>query len=103
MKDTEPIESFDQEKPYDGYWAKIMATPEEFSITDNCGGIPRDLAINKAFRLGRSIEDLERDKDIATIGIYGIGMKRALFKMGRHSKVISQHSGDPYCVEISDE
>ena len=103
LKDTEPIESFDQEKPYDGYWAKITATPEEFSITDNCGGIPRDIAINKAFRLGRSIEDLERDKDIATIGIYGIGMKRALFKMGKHSTVISQHSGDPYCVEISDE
>ena len=104
LKDTEPIESFDQEKPYDGYWAKIMATPEEFSIKDNCGGISRDIAINKAFRLGRSKVDLvEQDKNIATIGMYGIGMKRALFKMGEHSKVISQHSGDLYCVEISKE
>ena len=103
LKDKESSESFDPDKPYKGYWAKITATSEAFSITDNCGGIPRDIAINKAFRLGRSIEDLERDKDIATIGMYGIGMKRALFKMGRHSEVTSQHSGDVYCVEIPPE
>ena len=103
-KDKEPTESFDPDKPYDGYWAKITATPEEFSIKDNCGGISRDIAINKAFRLGRSKADLvEQDKNIATIGMYGIGMKRALFKMGEHSKVISRHSGDLYCVEISKE
>lgn len=101
LKDKEPDEPSDPEKPYDGYWAKITATPEEFSITDNCGGIPRDIAIKKAFRLGRPKEDLARDKDVATIGMYGIGMKRALFKMGEHSTVISRHSGDPYCVEIS--
>ena len=101
-KDEKPAESLEPGKPYKGYWAKITATPEEFSITDNCGGIPRDLAINKAFRLGRSKTDtVEQDKDIPTIGMYGIGMKRALFKMGRHSKVISRHSGDAYCVEIS--
>ena len=103
LKDKESAESFDPDKPYDGYWAKITATPKEFSITDNCGGIPRDIAMDKAFRLGRSIEDLERDKDIATIGMYGIGMKRALFKMGKHSKVTSQHAGDAYCVEIPPE
>ena len=102
-QDKESPESFNRDKPYDGYWAKITATPEEFSITDNCGGIPRDIAIDKAFRLGRSKEDLKRDKDIATIGMYGIGMKRALFKMGKHSTVISQHSGDSYCVEISEK
>ena len=102
-KNRESTESFGPDKPYDGYWAKITATPEEFSITDNCGGIPRDIAINKAFRLGRLKTDRERDKDLATIGMYGIGMKRALFKMGTHSKVISQHSGDPYCVEIDED
>ena len=24
------------EKPYQGFWAKITATPEKFSIEDNC-------------------------------------------------------------------
>ena len=103
LKDKKPDEPFDSEKPYDGYWAKITAKPDEFSITDNCGGIPRDIAIKKAFRLGRPKEDLARDKDVATIGMYGIGMKRALFKMGKHSTVISRHSGDPYYVEINQD
>ena len=88
----------ESETPYDGYWAEITASPTEFSIKDNCGGISRDIARSSAFRLGRA--DLERDKNIATIGMYGIGMKRALFKMGRRSKVISQHQCDAYCVEI---
>jgi hypothetical protein len=101
LRDTGKEELLKSDKPYDGYWAKITANPTKFSIEDNCGGIPKDLAINSAFRLGRSLEDLQRDEDIATIGMYGIGMKRALFKMGRHSKVISQHQGDIYSVEIS--
>lgn len=92
---------FKSEIPYNGYWAKITASPTEFSIQDNCGGIPRDIALNSAFRLGRA--DLERDKHIATVGMYGIGMKRALFKMGRRSKVISQHQGDAYSVEVPPE
>jgi len=94
-------ERAESETPYKDYWAKIKASPEEFSILDNCGGIPRDIAMNSAFRLGRP--DLDRDKDVATVGMYGIGMKRAMFKMGKHSKVISQHKGDSYYVEIPPE
>ncbi|MDY6992451.1 MAG: ATP-binding protein [Pseudomonadota bacterium] len=91
----------DGDMPYEGYWAKIHANQEEFSITDNCGGIPRDIAINSAFRLGRP--DLELDRDIATVGMYGIGMKRALFKMGKNSFVVSKNEGDAYEVRISQE
>lgn len=85
---AEMPESADSETPYEGYWARITASPDEFAILDNCGGIPKDIAKNSAFMLGRA--DLDRDKDVATVGMYGIGMKRALFKMGRRSKVISQ-------------
>lgn len=86
------------DKPYKGYWARITANRDEFIIKDNCGGIPKDIAKLSAFRLGRP--DLERDRDLPTVGMYGIGMKRALFKMGKHSLVISQHEGDVYTVEI---
>ncbi|MCH8292727.1 ATP-binding protein [Candidatus Poribacteria bacterium] len=103
LNDQRREEVLKSEKPYDSYWAKITANPEKFSIEDNCGGISRKIAINSAFRLGRSLEDLQRDKDIATVGVHGIGMKRALFKMGRHSKVISQHKRKAYCVEIPPE
>ena len=87
--------------PYKGYWAKIQATPDGFEIWDNCGGIPQDIAEKSAFMLGRT--DFTRDSDIETVGMYGIGMKRAIFKMGRHSVVISQPDSGPYKVEIPPE
>ena len=86
-------------KPYKGYQAQIAATPTKFEILDNCGGIPQDIAEKSAFMLGRP--DSNRDSDIETVGMYGIGMKRAMFKMGRHSVVKSQPSTGAYKVVIS--
>src|SRR4051794_11081073 len=43
----------DPKKPYQPFHAFITATPKKFVIQDNCGGIPRDIAIKSAFRLGR--------------------------------------------------
>lgn len=37
---------------YSSYSAEITISPTEFTITDNCGGIPRDTAENYAFRIG---------------------------------------------------
>jgi hypothetical protein len=83
--------------PYKGFRAQIIATSEKFELTDNCGGIPREIALNSAFRLGRTAA---ADEKLATVGMYGIGMKRALFKMGRHSTVLSQPDGAAYVVDI---
>lgn len=88
-------------KPYEGYWAKITVKPNKFEILDNCGGISVDIAENSAFRLGRP--DAGRDGDLETVGVYGIGMKRAIFKMGRECSVISQPNTGTYEVRISPE
>ena len=103
LKDNKGAKSPNPKVPYEGYWAKISANTEEFSIEDNCGGIRRDIAVEKAFRLGRPKSDRDRDKDIETIGMYGIGMKRAIFKMGAHSSIVSQHRGEAYSVKIPEE
>ncbi len=95
----------DKEYPYEDYWVRIAMSPEGFEIKDNCGGIPVDIAIESAFMLGRP-DDLQ-DSDIETIGMYGIGMKRAIFKMGRKCEVFSHPlSGEykkTYAVKISPE
>lgn len=85
-------------RPYEGRWAHIVFNKDGFSIKDNCGGIPRDLAETYAFRLGRP--DTERDAEIPTVGMYGIGMKRAIFKIGKSCTVSSQHGGNGFKVEI---
>jgi hypothetical protein len=86
------------ERPYEGYWAEITFDSSSFSIKDNCGGIPFELAEKSAFRLGRKDEGL--DEDLPTVGLYGIGMKRAIFKMGQCATVTSLRSDHSFKVDI---
>lgn len=95
---TRDLRSLEGEGIYDGFYAEINLSPEGFAIHDNCGGIPIDIATEEAFRFGRS--NPERDSELETVGMYGIGMKRAVFKMGSHIMVESQHDGNRYFVEI---
>jgi hypothetical protein len=87
---------------YAPYKIEVIVNKEEFRITDNCGGIPREIAAQYAFRMGRESGD-SRDSQYATIGMYGIGMKRALFKMGDNAKVDTNHNGDRFIVRITPE
>lgn len=84
-------------KPYSGYYAEIQFKKDSFTIHDNCGGIPWSLHAY-AFRMGRA---KDRDVDVAgAVGVYGIGMKRAIFKMGKHCLISTQNGDDGYEVEI---
>lgn len=87
---------------YAQHFVKIRLARDEFSIEDNCGGIPREVAINYAFKMGREPDD-ERDSDTETIGMYGVGMKRAIFKMGKNALVRSRHGDDTFEVPITSE
>jgi len=85
-------------KPYEGFWAEIEFNKDMFSISDNCGGIPWSVS-DYAFRMGRS-ED--RPKDVpGTVGVYGIGMKRAIFKMGEECLISTQNGENKYEIEIT--
>ena len=73
-------------EPFKDYKASISLSSTEFRISDNCGGIPKDY-IDDAFSLGRP--NIKKDGDLPTIGMYGIGMKRAIFKIGTSATVQS--------------
>lgn len=85
-------------KPFKGYRADITFDKHSFSIEDNCGGIPWDQR-EYALRMGRSKE--RGVENTGSVGVYGIGMKRALFKIGEHSIITTQNSGKNWEVEIS--
>lgn len=87
---------------YSRHTVDINFSADQFSITDNCGGIPRKIAIEYAFKMGRDPDDT-RDSETETIGMYGVGMKRAIFKMGRDAVVQSRNDNDPFDVHISSE
>jgi hypothetical protein len=80
-----------QEVDLSPYKIKITATPDTFCIEDNCGGMSLDDAVNHAFSFGRKATD---DTDDYSIGVYGIGMKRAVFKLGSNIVVRSSFQDD---------
>lgn len=73
---------------------------EKFSIRDNCGGIPLDVARDYAFRFGRA-EGMQ--KIAGSIGQFGVGMKRALFSFGRKYLIESATNDDWFRLEIDQE
>ncbi|NEQ97968.1 MAG: ATP-binding protein [Cyanothece sp. SIO2G6] len=96
-------EGVDSDQPYSGYWAEISFSNEGFKIEDNCGGIPIHIARKYAFRLGRPPEMDDEDRNKFTIGTYGIGMKRAIFKMGMDATVCAQTKEDSFSVAITSD
>ena len=89
-----------KKEPYSGFWAEIDFKKDAFSISDNCGGIPWSLH-NYAFKMGRAVD---RPMDApGTVGVYGIGMKRAIFKMGKPCLIHTQSGPDVYDVDPEPE
>ena len=68
------------------YSISVSVSPQCFSILDNCGGMTLSDAVNHAFSFGRRSTE---EYDDYSIGVYGIGMKRAVFKLGTNIKIRS--------------
>ncbi len=77
---------------------KLEFGREKFRILDNCGGFDKVAARTYAFKFGRP-EGTRRTPH--SIGQFGVGMKRALFKFGRHFVVRSITDVDSWAVEVS--
>ena len=91
-----------------GYRVEITIAEDRFVIRDNCGGISLDAAADYAFTFGR-----QEDAPVAEtspggegqldgspqssnqIGVYGIGMKRAVFKLGNQIEIQSTYQEHP--------
>lgn len=58
---------------------KIVIDKRHFEILDNCGGIEEEIARKSAFKLGKPKDYVFNEN---AIGQFGIGMKRAFFKIG---------------------
>jgi len=85
---------------FEGLTVRIVLSPERFRISDDCGGIPLDVARQYAFRLGRPPK---REPTPGSIGQFGVGMKRALFKMGRRFSVESKTQNTSFSLDVDVE
>lgn len=74
------------------YWVAVEIQKDHFVIEDNCGGITLDEAEHYAFTFGR--RDLAAATEHFSVGVYGIGMKRAIFKIGNVTRILSTYSAN---------
>jgi hypothetical protein len=72
----------------------LSISPTEIKVRDNCGGIPLKDALTDVFNFGHSIDPTGR------LGAYGIGLKRALFKISKHFRIDSQTEKEAFSVNL---
>lgn len=90
-----------QQRPdgnFEGLTVSITVAPAEdrFEIADNCGGFDADVARHYAFRFGRP----EAFSGTAgSVGQFGVGMKRAIFKLGKAFRVESASASSRFVID----
>lgn len=81
---------------FDDIAVRITYDVHNFVITDNCGGIPDGEVYEHAFRFGRppGAEPVPH-----SVGSYGVGLKRSLFKIG--SEFTVESATDTFAFRIT--
>jgi len=95
---TELLRNGANSPPKRGSLAKIEVrySPQEFEITDFCGGIDRAHALNEVFNFGHGPGEVG-----GALGVYGIGLKRAIFKIGDFFQMESRTDKEGFSVELN--
>jgi hypothetical protein len=76
----------------------ISISDTRFSIEDTCGGIDRQKAEKEVFRFGKTSSSSSKER--GTLSVYGIGLKRAVFKIGRDIEIESKTMTSGFRVNI---
>jgi hypothetical protein len=78
---------------------RVSLSEAGFQISDNCGGIDLDEALSEVFKFGHPI-----GWQTESLGVYGIGLKRALFKLGDYFEISSRtrKNGFNCALRVSD-
>jgi Histidine kinase-, DNA gyrase B-, and HSP90-like ATPase len=82
---------------FEGLSVKLCLEAEKFEILDTCGGFSREHAATYAFKFGRHPDQADTPGEV---GQFGVGMKRAIFKIGRAFTVSSKTNGDSWKVGV---
>lgn len=84
-------------KSYEGLYVDLTVNENEFIVKDNCGGFSLEIAQKYAFRFGRP-DDAPTTE--GSIGRFGVGMKRALFKIGNVFEVETKTISDHFQIDV---
>jgi hypothetical protein len=75
---------------------EVSYSTDHFSIKDECGGIGLEMAKNEIFTFGHDPKSTTK----GNLGVYGIGLKRAIFKLGDDFSMESHTAKDGFKVRL---
>jgi hypothetical protein len=75
---------------------EVSYTESQFEIKDNCGGISRDHALKEVFNFGHGPDAVG-----GVLSVYGIGLKRAIFKIGELFEMDSKTETEGFAVRLN--
>ena len=83
---------------YAGYSVDIKISGQRFSLSDDCGGISVETLAQTALRFGQP------SQHELGIGLYGIGLNRAIFRLGRKSvlKTDDGHQQSELTIDVDE-
>lgn len=76
----------------------INFSAESVKIADNATGIDLETAKSYVFKFGRAAKDSRASLD--RLSVYGIGLKRAIFKMGDQISIVSDHEQGGFELDL---
>lgn len=74
----------------------VTCNERQIKVVDKCGGISRKRAMEEIFCFGH-----DPDAQSGILGAYGVGMKRALFKIGNKFDIVSQTATEGFEVSLT--
>ncbi|HUS51702.1 MAG TPA: ATP-binding protein [Candidatus Paceibacterota bacterium] len=94
------VDSYTRNKINEKREVRLNFDKSKVIILDNCGGIEKERLKKEVFRFGAT----DFSSHLPTIGVYGIGLKRSIFKLGE-SIIFETDDGKDYCklkIDIKD-
>ena len=89
---------FDDESIVPSVPIAITIAKDRIKISDSAGGISSTVAADHVFKFGRG-DDEHHESD--RLSVYGIGLKRAIFKMGNRIKMCSDHVDGGFELDLT--
>lgn len=74
---------------------EVTCNERQVRVVDTCGGISRERAMHDVFCFGHDETD-----PVGKLGAYGVGMKRAIFKIGNKIDILSRTAEEGFEVSF---
>ncbi|WP_345960822.1 ATP-binding protein [Pseudomonas sp. NY8896] len=81
---------------YKGFKIDLDVTSRKVAVSDNCAGIDESTLSDKVFTIGK------RSKHAFGIGHYGVGLNRAIFKLGSSVRLMTDNGVHAFSLGFSE-